>query len=230
MTLIIFIQEETMTRARKNILSLILLLTVICPLALFAEEDTESTPVTNEFRHVIWKDASAGQRLLELGIVYTVQWSYYLVFQWDTIQEHGSWKNYQNIYQPHFDRDSYNYNLIYHTITGTYYYLFYRSRGNTKGRALMWSAISQLLFEFTIEVITEPPSFQDMYQTPIFGAIVGMGLEYLSTMLLNTDCVAAHILGYVLNPFALLPFSSYETAAIPMVTRTGVGYSLSFRF
>ncbi len=208
--------EEKLTVPEKEIIS--------------SEKKFSKKPDSREFRHVIRKDITAGEKLLTLGIVYSVQWSYYLAFQWDTIQEHGSYKNYQNIYRPHFDRDSYNYNMILHTLTGNYYYLFYRSRGHTKVDSLMWSAISQLLFEFTIEVITEPPSFQDIYQTPILGAVMGITLEYLSCKLLSTDYTAAHILGYILNPFALFPFSSYEAAALPQVSYNYLGYAVTFRF
>lgn len=184
-----------------------------------------------EFNHVIRIDQGIGEKAMTIGIVYAVQWSYYLTFQWNTIKQHGSFENwYSNMYQPHFDHDSYDYNLIYHTITGTYYYLFFRSRGHTKAGALMWSTISHLFFEFTIETITEPPSFQDMYQTPILGAVVGIGLEYMSNQLLNTEYTAAHIMGYLLNPFALLPFSSYEAASIPIVSTAYYGYALTFRF
>jgi hypothetical protein len=39
------------------------------------------------------------------------------------------------------------------------------------------AAISSALFEFTVEVYTEPASVQDLYQTPILGSILGLGLE-----------------------------------------------------
>ncbi len=185
----------------------------------------------NKFRHVIRDDISTGEQLLTIGFVYAIQWGYYVTFQSETIKEHGSFKNwYSNMTKPHFDKDNYNYNLIYHTMTGTYYYLFYRSRGYSKAGSLMWSTISQLLFESPIETATEPPSFQDMYQTPVFGAVVGMTLEHLSNMLLSTDSTFAHIIGYIFNPFALFPFSSYTSSSTPIVSKSYYGYALSFRF
>ncbi|MCP4138146.1 MAG: DUF3943 domain-containing protein [bacterium] len=186
---------------------------------------------TREFRHVIREDISGSERLITFGLIYTVQWGSYLISQWETLHEHGSFKNwYTNMYQPHFDRDSYDYNLIYHTITGAYYFLFFRSRGYTKGASLMWSFLAQFLFEFTVETATEQPSFQDLYQTPVLGAIIGMILESASNALLSTDYVAAHVLGYILNPFAILPFSSYEVSGGVQVSNNTIGYGITFRF
>ena len=195
------------------------------------EKKKENIKSEKKYQHVIRHDIPVSEQLLTLGFVYAIQWGYYVTFQNETIKDHGSFKNwYTNMYKPHFDYDSYDYNLILHTLTGTYYYLFFRSRGHTKAAALRWGMISQLLFEFTIETATERPSFQDMYQTPVFGAVVGMSLEYVSNTLLSTDSVIAHILGYLLNPFALFPFSSYETANVPIVAKSYFGYALSFRF
>jgi len=197
----------------------------------FSDSSSSEIPSRKVFRHVIRTDISTGDNILNLSIAYSVLWAYYLGFQWETIQEHGSFKNwYSNMYQPHFDHDSYNYNLIMHSLAGNYYYLFYRYRGHTKGGALLWSAVTQILFEFTVETITEPPSFQDIYQTPILGAVLGISLEYLSCKLLSTNYTAAHILGYILNPFALFPFASYESVSIPVVTTDTIGYRLTFRF
>lgn len=183
------------------------------------------------FRHVVRHDIGIGERFLNLGVVYIGQWAYYLIVQRDTIMEVGSFKNwYTNMYQPHFDLDSYFYNIVMHSLAGMSYYLFYRSRGYSKLGAFLWGFVSQLLFEFTIETITEKPSFQDLFQTPMLGTLLGITIEYLSNALLGTNCKAAHVLGYILNPFALLPFSSYEVISSPRVTTTGVGYSFAIRF
>ena len=200
-------------------------------------KEADAGPVKKEeqpkrvFRHVVRKDISVGEKLLTLGIVYTVQWGYYLIFQWDTIKKYGSFSNwYTNIYQPHFDRDSYDYNLIWHTLTGTCYYLFFRSRGHTKSEALLWGFLSQLLFEFTIETMTEKPSFQDMFQTPVLGAVVGIALEWLSNKLLSTNCAMAHLLGVILNPFALMPWSSYRIVSSSQITSSRTSYAVTIRF
>lgn len=191
----------------------------------------DKTKVRIKFRHVVRHDIGIGEMFLNVGIVYTAQWAYYLIFQREPIQEMGSFKNwYTNMYQPHFDLDSYYYNIIMHSLAGMSYYLFYRSRGYSKGMAFLWGFVSQVLFEFTIETITERPSFQDLFLTPTLGTLVGITVEYISNALLSTNCIAAHILGYILNPFALLPFSSYEVVSSPRITTTAIGYSVAFRF
>ncbi len=196
-----------------------------------ADNTADKAEVRIKFRHVVRSDVGAGEMFLNLGVVYTAQWAYYLVFQWDTIQQVGSFKNwYTNMYQPHFDLDSYYYNIIMHSVAGMSYYLFYRSRGYSKGMAFLWGFISQFVFEFTIETITEKPSFQDLFQTPMLGTLLGITVEYISLALLSTNCTFAHVLGYILNPFALLPFSSYEVVSSPRITTTGVGYSFAIRF
>ena len=195
--------------------------------------EIQSEPVQHgrSFIHVVSNDITGTDRMINLGLVYTAQWVQYFALQWNTIMQDGSFQNwYSNMVQPHFDRDSYNYNLITHTYAGSLYYLFFRSRGYTKTETLLWAFISQLLFEFTIETITEKPSFQDMFQTPVLGALLGMTFEYLSGLLLSTDFIPAHILGYILNPFAMLPFSGYQLESQPIVGEENMGYKISFRF
>ena len=56
--------------------------------------------------------------------------------------------------------------------------------------------ISSTLFEFTVEIYTEPAKVQDLYQTPILGSVLGVGLETLSLYLLNTG----NSFGRILKP------------------------------
>jgi len=141
-----------------------------------------------------------------VGIVYLTQWAYYVSFQSYNIHDHGSFKNwYENPLKPHFDKDSFDYNIYKHSLTGNYYYLWYRSRGYEEERAFVWSFISSLLFEFTIETITEKPSWQDIYQTPVFGTVLGVGSEKASRFFHGLDTWYGSVLGYVLNPFTLIP-------------------------
>ncbi|MBN1531287.1 MAG: DUF3943 domain-containing protein [Spirochaetes bacterium] len=193
------------------------------------ERERSVTPAG--FQHVLRNDITLRERFVNVGIVYAFQWVYYFAFQWETIRKHGSFRNwYTNIYQPHFDKDSFDYNLIGHTLSGTCYYLFFRSRGYSKSGSLLWGFAAHLLFEFTIEVVTEQPSIQDMFQTPVLGALVGMTLEYLSCRLLSMPYTIAHIAGYILNPFALLPGSNYRFSPSFDPSGKTMVISLSFRF
>lgn len=147
----------------------------------------------------------ASEKAFNFGIVYGAQWVFYLVSQNKEIREHGSFENWlQYPFRPHYDKDHFDYNLIKHSVTGAGYYLFYRSRGYTKAGSFIWSTLSSLAFEFTIETVTERPSFQDIYQTPVFGTVFGIGLESLSEHLHATGTWYGRGLGYLVNPFSIL--------------------------
>lgn len=146
------------------------------------------------------------EKTINFLAVYAAQWTYYLTAHDDEIKKYGSFKNWiKNPINPHYDRDSFEFNLIRHSIAGQYYYLFYRSRNYTPQNAFLWSFISTFAFEFTIETVTERPSYQDLYQTPVFGTVLGAGVEKLSNYLHSTDNWAGTVAGYILNPFTLLP-------------------------
>jgi len=146
------------------------------------------------------------EKAINFTAVYAVQWTYYLIAHEDEIEKYGSFKNWKkNPINPHYDRDSFEYNLIRHTIAGQYYYLFYRSRNYSEQNAFLWSVISSFAFEFTIETVTERPSYQDLYQTPVFGTVLGVGVEKLSIYLHDTDTWIGDLVGYILNPFPLIP-------------------------
>lgn len=169
-----------------------------------------------DFHHIPREEIGSGEKAANFGALYLVQWASYYATQRETIEEHGSFKNMrENITKPHFDKDHFNYNIMKHTLTGQYYYLFYRSRGYDVETSFTWSTLSSLAFEFTIETITERPSYQDIYQTPVFGSIVGMGFERLSLYFHSLQTVPTTMLGYLFNPFTVLPFSQYKMGYYP---------------
>lgn len=170
------------------------------------------------YHHVRRDDISATEKTMNFGIVYFAQWVGYYATQERIIAEHASYENWRkNIATPHFDKDHFNFNLFKHTAVGQYYYLFYRSRGYGVRSSMHWSALSSLAFEYTIETLTEAPSYQDLYQTPVFGSIVGMGFERLSLYLHSLETWPTTMLAYLFNPFTLLPDSSYRLS--PHVTK-----------
>jgi hypothetical protein len=152
------------------------------------------------------REIPSHEKAINFGFVYGVQWTYYLTGQYSIIKKNGSFENWhQNMFSPHFDKDSFDFNIFKHTLTGNYYYLWYRSRGYDRVEAFWWSFLSSLAFEFTIETTTERPSYQDMYQTPVYGTVIGVGVEKLSLYFHKKDTWWGHGLGYVLNPFTLIP-------------------------
>lgn len=145
------------------------------------------------------------ERMRNFGIVYGTQWAVYLATQKPTIEKNGSlsnWIHYPS--SPHFDNDSFDYNLFQHSLSGGAYFLFYRSQGYTQTDSFLWSVISSAAFEFTIETITERPSWQDLYQTPVYGTLLGIGLEKVSDTFFEKGTWWGRALGYMTNPFRLL--------------------------
>lgn len=150
-------------------------------------------------------DVPRRERAVNFTAVYAAQWTYYLTKQDKEIKKNGSFENWiQYPLNPHHDLDSFHYNLVRHTLTGQYYYLFYRSRNYSQQDSFLWSVISSLAYEFTIETVTERPSYQDLYQTPAFGTALGVGAENLSLYLHDKDTWYTHLLAYIINPFTLL--------------------------
>lgn len=145
------------------------------------------------------------EKMINFVTVYSAQWTYYLIAHDKEIRKYGNSKNWiKNSYNPHYDFDSFEYNLLRHTFAGHYYYLFYRSRNYTEENAFIWAFISSFAFEFTIETVTERPSYQDLYQTPVFGTVLGVGMEKLSKYLHSKETWWGHLGGYLTNPFTLL--------------------------
>lgn len=177
----------------------------------------------NTAYHLLIDPAEQTPAWQQLTLLYAMQWGYYVVGQRKSLMEHGSFHNWvDNMNDPHFDKDFYDFNLIQHTLAGTLYYGYYRSFGSTRKRSLVLSTMSVLLFEFTIEVATERPSFQDIYQTPVLGALVGMGLEDLSLVCLGSSHQAVRALGYALNPYTLVPGSAWQVKLVPKVGASGL--------
>lgn len=175
------------------------------------------------------------EKFLNFGAVYLSQWAFYLYSQEDVIREHGSFHNYyNNALGPRFDKDSFEYNIFKHSLVGNYYYLFYRSRGYTEKNSFFWSFMSSLAFEFTIETATEKPSYQDIYQTPVFGAVVGIGFEKLSFYFHEWETWYGSLLGFIVNPMTLIPQFAREknqtVTAIPILDKKTAGAVVTYRF
>jgi len=167
----------------------------------------------------------------QVSLLYGGQWGYYLVGQGENLKENGRLRNWlDNPGNPHFDKDFYDFNLVMHTMTGSLYYGYYRSFGSSRPRSLALSTLSVLLFEFTIETGTERPSFQDIYQTPVLGAVLGMGLEDLSLLCLESRYAPVRGMGYLFNPFTLVPGSAWQVKLEPQVARETVGGRLVVSF
>ena len=153
------------------------------------------------------KEYSSKDRFSHIGVAYLFSWGIYPFVLKDEIKKNGSWENYKkNFGRITFDRDEPYWNWMVHPFSGSMLYLYYRTLGYSQTQALGLSFISSTLFELTIEIYTEPASVQDIYQTPVIGAVVGMGMEYISLRLLNSGTLLGKIFGHIVNPFTLFWF------------------------
>lgn len=174
----------------------------------------------------------ASELAKNFGVVYAAQWTVYLVTQQETIEEHGSWENFFSYpLRPDFDKDSFDYNILKHALSGNYYYLFYRSRGYDEVESFGWTFMSSLAFEFAVETYTEQPSYQDIYQTPIYGTLLGMGAERIGNYLFSSDSKIVRAFGYIFNPFELIKVKKdNEVVAFPAIEKETLGFNVSWRF
>ncbi|MFT6070901.1 MAG: hypothetical protein ACJAT2_001862 [Bacteriovoracaceae bacterium] len=163
-----------------------------------------------------------------VAAVYGITWVLYPATQPKVFRDKGSFKKYKkNFGKIVFDHDEPFWNWFVHPISGSQLYLFYRANGYNRIDSLGMSFISSTLFELTIEIYTEPASVQDLYQTPVVGSILGLGLEGLSMYLLNTGNVLGKFLGHALNPMTLFWFYEGKVQLIPKYNGKKTG-SLTF--
>ena len=109
---------------------------------------------------------------------------------WNNISQWPEWD----------DGDSFFTNWVTHPIIGSQQYLYYRAMGHDFWTSTLGSFVQNILWEYTVEGLVQPPSLEDMISTTAIGVPIGVVLEESSEWLVSTDFVPAKILGHVLNP------------------------------
>lgn len=175
---------------------------------------------------------STEESLKHIAAIYGVTWLVYPLTQPDVVREKGSWKNYRrNFGELVFDKDEPFWNWFVHPISGSQLYLYYRANGYNRIDSLGMAFISSTLFEFTVEIYTEPASIQDLYQTPVIGSFLGVGLENLSLYLLNSGNAFGRAIGHIINPATLFWFYEGKVQIIPQTNlnnRHGLLFTMEF--
>lgn len=175
---------------------------------------------------------SLSESLKHIAAIYGVTWVVYPLSQPDVVRENGSWKNYgNNLGKLVFDKDEPFWNWFVHPISGSQLYLYYRAVGYNRIDSMGMAFISSMLFEFTVEIYTEPASIQDLYQTPVIGSFLGMGLENLSLYLLNSGNAFGRTIGHIINPATLFWFYEGKVQIVPQTNlrdRHGLYISVGF--
>jgi hypothetical protein len=119
-----------------------------------------------------------GYQALAFGILYVSPES---VSNWSVEQKHNydfsKWT--RNVTHPHFDTDAFWINYLAHPYCGMAYYLDARGRGFGRWGSFAFSFFASGLYEFGTEAFAEKPSIQDIFVTPIGGALLGIAVEGL---------------------------------------------------
>lgn len=74
---------------------------------------------------------------------------------------------------PVWDKDEWVINYIGHPLAGAAYYNMLRSQGGTRLQSLIFSTVQSTIWEYGIEAIAEQPGIQDLFVTPLAGAVLG---------------------------------------------------------
>lgn len=184
------------------------------------------------FKHqYVEREHTIEESVKTVGLVYGLTWVLYPTFQPKVFKVKNGFETYKkNFGKLVFDKDEPIWNNFVHPLTGSQLYLIYRADGYSRIQSLGMAAISSALFEFTVEILTEPASVQDLYQTPILGSILGLGIENLSMYLLNQDSTFSNVLGHMINPATLLPLYNGRTLIVPRIDDADKGAMVKMEF
>lgn len=176
------------------------------------------------------RDHELKENMRHIGGIYVASWIVYPLTQPKTFKK-GSFSNYRkNFGKVVFDKDEPFWNWVVHPISGSQLYLYYRANGYNNINSLAMSFISSTLFEFTVENYTEPASIQDLYTTPVLGAVLGLGIEKLSMYLLNTGNFMGRFLGHAINPHTLFWYYEGRVRLLPYIDKKKAMLNVSVSF
>ncbi|WP_164848377.1 DUF3943 domain-containing protein [Halobacteriovorax sp. HLS] len=212
----------------KNIIKLVLLLSAI----LLSINTYSARRESKYFYTYVDRDHTTAENFKHIGGIYAASWFVYPLTQIHTFKNEGSFDRYkENFGKIVFDQDEPFWNWIVHPYTGSQLFLYYRANGYSRTHSLAMTMISSTLFEFTVEIYTEPASIQDLYQTPILGSVLGLGIETFSLYLLNTGNMFGRVFGHIINPSTLFWF--YEgkmmlTPSYDLKGKVGLNFYMDF--
>lgn len=106
---------------------------------------------------------------------------------------------------PVWDHDDWALNYIGHPIAGSYYYNAVRSQNATRFQSFLFATVQSCIWEYVIEGVAERPSIQDLFVTPVVGALIGEPI-HLATMSMrkNGFQFVEKIFVLILNPMFVI--------------------------
>ena len=120
--------------------------------------------------------------------------------------------NFQDAYThpPVWDTDHWFHNYIGHPYGGNVYYNTVRSQGAPRGKSFLFTFALSMQWEYIFEAVAEQPSIQDIFITPIAGAILGEGVHHLTAKLKeNGTSFPEKVVITILNPTSVF-FNGYN--------------------
>jgi len=148
--------------------------------------------------------------LLDSLVIHAAMWPLSLAFS-SNLRDgilHSSWSEWKdNVSKsPNWNDDSDALtNWVSHPLLGATNFLIYRSRGHGLVASSLGVVLQSFLLEYAIEATFNRPSLHDLVITPLIGIPVGYGLDSLSVYLLKKEQKPLRYLGYLCNPFNILP-------------------------
>ncbi|MEJ2608976.1 MAG: DUF3943 domain-containing protein [Candidatus Thiodiazotropha sp.] len=117
-----------------------------------------------------------GYQFFIVGLLYVMPES---VSSWSDEQkkEYTASKWWHNVTHPRWDPDKWYINYILHPYWGMTYYNRGRERGLSESGAFWFSFTLSSIYEFGLEALFEPVSYQDVIFTPGVGSLVGWYFE-----------------------------------------------------
>lgn len=116
------------------------------------------------------------------------------------------------------DGDSFKTNWVAHPAFGAYTYLYYRAKGYNFYTSALGSFTQSVLFEYTIEGVTQSPSIHDLVITPCVGVPVGIILEETSDWLVKRESGFLNAMGYIVNPMKIIVPERDKVNVGPLIT------------
>jgi len=202
---------------------LLLVLVLFSPSLLKAKEMAvaqKTEAKTTLYKYADRTDHTVSETTSHLGFLYAFSWGLYYVTQPDTISDNGSSQNYKKNFGKTvlYDRDRSVWNWMVHPFSGSQTYLYYRAAGYKRPEAFKLTFLQSALFEYTAEILTEPASFEDLFNTPVLGSTLGVFLEGVTMDFINNGSPVLKVIGHVLNPATLLFFYEGRIRVTPKVS------------
>ena len=112
-----------------------------------------------------------GYQVVGAAVLYALPSS---VSKWTSNNKDASFEKWwEHVQNPQWDKDSGAINYLGHPYFGATYYIRARERGFDRIDSFLYAAVASTLYEYGVEAFFEPPSYQDLFVTPVGGALLG---------------------------------------------------------